>query len=73
MTTDVTVTPSRPDCSFLSSSKYDWLSVSPTGGSGEAVARVSAEATIEPFRVGSVVIAGKEVNIMQAGPLMAGV
>lgn len=69
-TAEVTVTPSQPECPFTSGSKYNWLNVSPIGGSGEAVLKVSAEATVEMYRVGSVVIAGQEVDVIQFGPAL---
>lgn len=68
-TAEVTVTPSRPDCSFTSGSKYDWLSVAPASGSGKTEVKVSAETTLDQYRVGSAVIAGQEVDVTQFGPV----
>jgi hypothetical protein len=68
-TAEVTVTPSSPGCSFTSGSKYDWLSVTPTSGSGKTVVKVSAKTTLDQYRIGSVVIAGQEVDVTQFGPV----
>ena len=63
---EVTITPSAPDCSFTPRTSYSWITVSSVAMTGKSTLtiQVSAAANLAQ-RVGSVMIGGTQVEVVQ--------
>ena len=53
------------ECTWTTSSGIPWITVSPASSAGSAAADVSAAANNGPGRSGSVLVAGRQVNVTQ--------
>ena len=68
-TAEVYVKGSAPMCIFSAKSAYPWISVSSKQQDGEGKVSVTVDGnTFMTHRVGSVLIDGEEVSIVQYGP-----
>ena len=73
-TAEVYVKASAPTCTFTARSRYPWITVSVKQDRGEGKVSVTAEGnTGLTHRVGSVLIDGEEVSIIQVGPRGPGI
>jgi hypothetical protein len=72
-TAEIRVAGSAPTCTFNARSAYPWitLSVKQERGEGVVTAMVSGNTSMT-HRVGSILIDGKEVSIIQYGPRISG-
>ena len=63
---EVTITPSAPDCSYTPRTSYSWITVSSVAMTGKSTLtiQVSAAANLAQ-RVGSVMIGGTQVEVVQ--------
>ena len=72
-TAEVYVKGSAPTCVFSAKSAYPWITVSVKQEQGEGKISVTAGGnTSTTHRVGSVLIDGEEVSIIQYGPRLSG-
>jgi hypothetical protein len=72
-TEEVSVKASAPTCTFTARSKYPWITVSVKQERGEGKVSVKADGnTSMTHRVGSVLIGGEEVSVIQYGPRFIG-
>jgi len=62
---DVTVTATHSGCEWTTSENYDWISLSPTSGSGSGTVRVTVSAYDGPARSATITIAGRDHTINQ--------
>jgi hypothetical protein len=70
---DVYVKGSAPACTFSAKSAYPWITVSVKQEQGEGKVSVTVDGnTGLTHRVGSVLIDGEEVSIIQYGPRLSG-
>lgn len=70
---EIRVAGSAPTCTFNARSAYPWITVSVTQEGGEGVVKVTVSGnTSMTHRVGSILIDGKEVSIIQYGPRISG-
>ncbi len=72
-TAEVYVKGSAPTCTFSAKSAYPWITVSVKQERGEGKVAVTVDGnTGLTHRVGSVIIDGEEVSIIQYGPRISG-
>ena len=72
-TAEVYVKASAPACTFSAKSAYPWITVSVKQEQGEGKVSVTVDGnTGLTHRVGSVIIDGEEVSIVQYGPRISG-
>jgi hypothetical protein len=72
-TAEVYVKGSAPTCTFSAKSAYPWITVSVKQERGEGKVSVAVDGnTGLTHRVGSVIIDGEEVSIIQYGPRISG-
>ena len=72
-TAEIYVKGSAPECSFNAKSAYPWITVSVKQERGEGKVSVAVDGnTGLTHRVGSVIIDGEEVSIIQYGPRISG-
>ena len=72
-TAEVYVKGSAPTCVFSAKSAYPWITVSVKQEQGEGKISVTAGGnTSTTHRVGSVLIDGEEVSVIQYGPRLSG-
>jgi|MudIll2142460700_1097286.scaffolds.fasta_scaffold1603235_1 hypothetical protein len=70
---EIRVTGSAPTCTFNARSAYPWITLSVTQERGEGVVTATISGnTSMTHRVGSILIDGKEVSIVQYGPRISG-
>ncbi len=72
-TAEVYVKGSGPSCTFKAESEYPWITVSVKQQQGEGKVSITVDGNFGmTHRVGSVVIDGEEVSIIQYGPRLSG-
>jgi hypothetical protein len=70
---EIRVAGSAPTCTFNARSAYPWITVSVTQERGEGVVTAAVSGnTSMTHRVGSILIDGEEVSIIQYGPRISG-
>jgi hypothetical protein len=70
---EIRVAGEAPTCTFNARSAYPWITVSVTQERGEGVVTATVSGnTSMTHRVGSILIDGKEVSIIQYGPRISG-
>jgi hypothetical protein len=67
-TAEIRVKASAPTCTFNARTEYPWMTVSAKQEHGEGKVSVTVDANGSLYRVGSVLIDGEEVTILQYGP-----
>jgi hypothetical protein len=67
-TVEATVTASSPECPFTVTTRFPWISVSPSAGKGSAIVKIKAEGNLGlQQRVGEVKVDDYAVSIVQPG------
>jgi len=66
-TSSVSVTASTASCAWTATESLDWVSLSPTSGTGSESVTITADANTGAARNGSITIAGQTYTISQTG------